>query len=191
MNIMTTGRRPTVLDLEFLGEVQMDDLVERSAGLPVKSQAPCLARIRGIHHELAKMLASGLRETEVAAATGYSLSRISVLKGDPAFKQLVDFYSKASAEVFTDVRKQLATLSSDILGEIQDRLEQKPESFSPSALTELAKLTLDRSGFAPVTKSVSISANATDLAAIKAKAKETQIETVTILEQLPSSAGTE
>lgn len=191
-DIATRGRRGTVLDLEYLGEVTLDDIAERQAGLPkhiAQSQTPSLSRIRGIHHELAKLLASGLTETEVAAATGYSLSRISILKNDSAFKSLLDYYTKAGQEAFVDIKKQLALLSSDILGEIQDRLEQKPESFSPGALAELAKLALDRSGFAPVTKSVAITASATDLAAIKAKAKESQNETVTILEQLPSGSG--
>lgn len=193
-DIATRGRRATVLDMEYLGEISMDDIVERQAGLPKAisdSQKPSLARIRGIHHELAKLLASGLKETEVAAATGYSLSRISVLKQDPAFKDLLAYYHKASSDAFADIKKQLALLSSDILGEIQDRLEQKPESFSPGALAELAKLTLDRAGFAPVTKSVAITASASDLAAIKAKARESQNETVTILEQLPSGSGSD
>ena len=193
-SIQSRGRRATVLDMEYLGDVEMEDLVERSQGLPAniaEQQAPSLARIRGIHHELAKLLASGLTPTEVSAATGYCLSRISCLQKDPAFKDLLAYYHIASAEVFVDIKKQLATLSSDVLGEIQDRLETKPESFSPSALAELAKLTLDRSGYAPVTKSVAITASASDIAAIKAKAMESQYETATILEQLPSSSGSD
>lgn len=190
MILSTTGRRGTALDIEYIGDITLDDITKRQEGLPA-TQAPTLARIRGIHHELAKLLSSGLTETEVAAATGYSLSRISVLKTDPAFKHLIEFYSNSSKEAFADVRKQLATLSSDILGEIQDRLETKPESFTPGALTELAKLTLDRSGFAPVAKSVSISASVGDLAMMKAKAREAQNESVTILEQLPSGSRSE
>ena len=190
-DVATRGRRATVLDMELLGEVTEQDLAVRQEGLPSGGQTPSLARIRGIHHELAKMLASGLSETEVGAATGYCVSRISVLKKDPAFKELISFYQNSQKEVFRDMLGQVKTLASDAVGELQSRLETNPESFSVSSLTELAKMSLDRAGLSPVQKSVQASVDLTGLSNLKAKAKEQSDETATFLEQLPSSQGTD
>ena len=191
MNQITSGRRPTALDIELVGEVSMDDLVQRQQGAGTAGHQPAsLARIRGIHHELAQMLAKGMRPAEISAATGYCASRISTLQNDPMFKELVQFYTNSQKEIFRDVNGQIASLASDAVGELQARLEQTPEQFSVGALTELAKMTLDRSGHAPVAKTVSVSGNLADIASIKEKAQRSQNENVTVLEQLPSSAGT-
>lgn len=189
-NIATTGRRPTALDIELIGEVKMDDLVQRQQGAGLVANKPAsLARIRGIHHELARMLASGMKPAEISAATGYCASRISTLQNDPMFKELVDFYTNSQKEIFRDVNAQIATLASDAVGELQSRLETTPEQFSIGALTNLAQMALDRSGHAPVSKSVSVSGSLADIKSIKEKAQRSQNENVTILEQLPSSAG--
>lgn len=189
-NIATTGRRPTALDIELIGEVKMDDLVQRQQGAGLVANKPAsLARIRGIHHELARMLASGMKPAEISAATGYCASRISTLQNDPMFKELVDFYTNSQKEIFRDVNAQIATLASDAVGELQSRLETTPEQFSVGALTNLAQMALDRSGHAPVSKSVSVSGSLADIKSIKEKAQRSQNENVTILEQLPSGAG--
>lgn len=186
MNIATTGRRATALDIELVGEITPGDLAQRSQGAgAVAHQSPTLARIRGIHHELARMLANGMKPAEISAATGYCASRISILQNDPMFKELVEYYTNVSKETFRDVKAQIATLASDAVGELQARLEEKPEQFSVSSLTELAKMTLDRAGYSPVAKSVNVSSSLTDIQAIKEKARESQDESVTVLEQLP------
>lgn len=191
-NITTTGRRPTALDIELVGQVEVDDLVQRQQGAgAIAHKSASLARIRGIHHELAKMLASGMKPAEISAATGYCSSRISTLQTDPMFKELVEFYTNSQKEIFRDVNAQIATLASDAVGELQSRLESTPEQFSVGALTNLAQMALDRSGHAPVAKSVSVSGNLADITSIKEKAQRSQNENVTILEQLPSSSGAE
>lgn len=45
--------------------------------------------IRDSHHDVARLLVSGMTLQEVAAATGYSVNRISQLKGSPAFQELM------------------------------------------------------------------------------------------------------
>lgn len=97
----------------------------------------------------------------------------------------MEYYTNVNKETFRDVKAQIATLASDAVGELQARLEEKPEQFSVSSLTELAKMTLDRAGYSPVAKSVNVSSSLTDIQAIKEKARESQDESVTVLEQLP------
>lgn len=155
-DVKTKGRKMSALELEILGSITEGDILERTEGALVSSEAPTLSRIRGIHHEIARMLSSGLTPAEVSAVTGYSLSRISILQGDPSFKELLAFYKTKTDEVFVDVRKRMAVLGLDAANELADRLETKPETLSNSQLIEITKASLDRAGFSPVTKTVNV-----------------------------------
>lgn len=48
--------------------------------------------LRDSHHRIARLSAAGLRGMEIAAKTGYSQVRISVLLGSPAMQELVAMY---------------------------------------------------------------------------------------------------
>lgn len=155
-DVKTRGRTMSPLELEIISSISEEDLLDRSEGALVSSEAPTLSRIRGIHHEIARLLASGLKPADVSAATGYSLSRISILQRDPSFRELLSFYESKSDEVFVDVRKRMAVLGLDAASELADRLENKPETLSNSQLIEITKASLDRAGFSPVTKTVNV-----------------------------------
>ena len=161
VNVKTKGRNLAPLELEILGEITEEELLSRSEGSLTSSSAPTLAKIKGIHHEIARHLSSGLTPAEVSAVTGYSLSRISILQNDPSFKELLAFYKKKEDEVFVDIRKRMAVLGLDAAAELQDRLENTPETLSNSQLIELTKATLDRAGYSPVTKTVSVGVSMT------------------------------
>lgn len=45
--------------------------------------------IKDAHHDVARLLVSGMSVTDVAAVTGYTMSRICVLKASPAFQELM------------------------------------------------------------------------------------------------------
>jgi hypothetical protein len=49
-------------------------------------------KFRDSHHRLARLIALGLKTHEVAEASGYSITHISILKSDPAFQDLVATY---------------------------------------------------------------------------------------------------
>lgn len=51
-----------------------------------------IKKIRDAHHLLAKYFAMGYGTGEAAEAAGYSIARASVLRGDPAFSELVEQY---------------------------------------------------------------------------------------------------
>lgn len=155
-DVKTRGRTMSPLELEIISSISEEDLLNRSEGALVSSEAPTLSRIRGIHHEIARLLASGLKPADVSAVTGYSLSRISILQKDPSFRELLSFYESKSDEVFVDVRKRMAVLGLDAASELADRLENKPETLSNSQLIEITKASLDRAGFSPVTKTVNV-----------------------------------
>ena len=189
----TKGRKLSALELEILGPIEPQDLIAREEGGLPTSEAPTIAKLRGIHHEIAPLLAQGRSETEVSTITSYSLSRISILKRDPSFKDLVAFYQKQKTEQFADVQKRLATLSLDAIGEIQERLAEKPDSISTSQLIELSKVTLDRAGYSPVSKSqnISVSMSAEELRELRQAANRGDVEVVPSFDKLEVKDGSQ
>lgn len=59
-----------------------------------RARLPAAARFRDSHHRLARLFASGLTMDQVHERCGYSKSRLSVLRNDPAFEELVAEYRK-------------------------------------------------------------------------------------------------
>lgn len=191
-SIKTRGRSLTSLELEILGSINPGDLVERETdGGLTTSETPTLARLRGIHHDIARLLASGLAPAEVSAVTGYSPSRISTLQNDPSFKELLAYYKQKSDEVFIDVRKRLATLGLDASAELSDRLVDKPESFTNTQLIELTKASLDRAGYNPVAKSLnaSVSISSEELSELKSSLPQNNVKVLEVLDADFSEKG--
>lgn len=141
--------------------VKVRDLVESdlqsARGRSVNSQTPSIARIRDSHHSLARLIADGVKDVDISAITGYSPSRISILKNDPAFSNLVEHYRRNRSEAFATVHERFVSLSKDAAEELQARLDEKPESFDNEELMELTKLAADRTGFGP--KNVNLNLN--------------------------------
>lgn len=83
---LPTKRIPTLIAQRPLDRSTLDNLGPRDAA-PTR-----VAKFRDSHHAIARCYALGLRDCEVAAQTGYSLSRLSILKSDPAFGDLIERY---------------------------------------------------------------------------------------------------
>lgn len=140
------GRPAATLSVDFQRELSPTDLMIPSA---VVQKAPPLVKIRDSHHALARVLASGTKEGEASLITGYSLSRVSILKADPQFQELLEFYRGQAVDVVADLRKRMADMGLDALAELRDRMEEAPEQFSPGLLKEIVKDMADRTGHAP------------------------------------------
>src|SRR6266568_5314010 len=67
--------------------------LERADLAAPKGREPAVKRFRESHHRVARLFAMGLRPFQVAEATGYTLVRISILRKDPAFQDLVARYA--------------------------------------------------------------------------------------------------
>lgn len=133
---------PQDLHLDVLRELTPSDL----ATLPSpKAKPPIIKNLRHTHHLAAKLLAEGRKNAEVCAITGYSPSRISILKQSPAFQDLVSYYAEQVRVAFTNVHAKLAALGEVCVEELLERLDDKPESFSHGQLVEVMEATLDRS----------------------------------------------
>ena len=137
------GRKPTgELQVEIVRELCEGDLPALANPPPVESRAPSVQSLRASHHQLAQVLAQGTSEGEAALITGYSLSRISVLKTDPTFSELLAHYQHNRELVFADVLERMKVLGLSSLDELQERLEQEPGAWSRRELMELAELML-------------------------------------------------
>ena len=144
------GRKKAPLVFEYLRDLDADDVVALQEER--QSSAPAIKVLRAKHHALAKLLASGVSEGDAAIMIGYSSSRISVLKSDPSFRELMTFYQAKDQERHFDMAEAIADFGGDVLNVIADRLETDPDSFTISQLNELMKTSLDRSGFGPSAK---------------------------------------
>lgn len=106
---------------------------------------PRLKTLRYNHHMLAKAVASGKTLLECSQLCGLTVHRISDLKNDPAFQELVSFYSDELAEVYVDVHQRMAALGTSVLEELQDRFDSEPDQFTKRELMELFTTMADRS----------------------------------------------
>jgi hypothetical protein len=137
------------------------------------------------HHELARMLAGGVKPGQAAVILHYDVSRVSILQNDPAFKALLSFYSLQRDALFIDTHKNLAVLGNTAIAELQDRLEEVPEDFSANQLIELIKTAADRSGHGPTStqRNINVTVTPDELTAIKERAIATQRGSVELISQ--------
>jgi hypothetical protein len=151
MTPRTRGRAAKPVTVSVVRELEVEDLeylntVERG------SVAPPIKSLRARHHALAKCLAQGMSDGDAAIMCNSNLSRVSILKGDPAFQELVSYYRKGVEDEYYGMHEQLAGIAKDALGELSDRLEEHPDDFSVGQLMELGKMGADRTGFGPTSK---------------------------------------
>jgi hypothetical protein len=163
------GRKPLGsgdLDIQVVRALGPEDLPLLAAPLPIGSLPPTVQSLRASHHQLAQLVALGMSDGDAALATGYSLSRVSILKADPTFQQLLEHYSTQRELRFADVLERMKVLGLSTLDELQARLEENPNGFANRELLEMVDLMLVKSrsgpgmatgpgGQAPVTVNVS------------------------------------
>ncbi len=147
LGMRTRGRKTIAVGVTVERELEAADI--EMAGAERGSKAPDLVKLRDRHHALAKTLAQGTAEGEAAIMCGYSVSRVSILRSDPAFSELVSFYRKGVEEQYYGIHEKLSGLASDSLDELGDRLENRADEFSVTQLMDLTKMGADRTGHGP------------------------------------------
>lgn len=104
-----------------------------------------LTALRMGHQQLAQMLAAGMAPQEAAWATGRSIASVSSLLSDPAFQELLAYYSENQRERDFNAFERLVTLGGTAMGVLQERLEENPDKFSNNELRQLMEASMDRS----------------------------------------------
>lgn len=154
----TTGRARKMVSAALVRELDEVDVALLADERGTK--APALKRLSERHHALARCLASGMSEGDAAITCGYVLSRVSILKGDPAFEELLAFYRQDVQGKYLDMHGVLAGLSLDAAMELRERLEADAQAdektISVGQLVELTKLGADRTGFGPQSSQINV-----------------------------------
>lgn len=135
------------LSAEVLGPLVVADL--EMLGNTKGYSIPAIKRISERHHALARCIVAGASMSEAALICGYDISRISILKNDPSFKELLQFYTDSKDRAFRDTQSKLAGIASDALDELQTRLEDAPDKIPLDKLMQLVSLGADRTGNGP------------------------------------------
>jgi hypothetical protein len=172
----TRGRAALPLTPVIVRELQSSDLA--LLGAEKGSQAPAIKRISDRHHGLARNLAAGMSEGEAAVICGLSISRVSILKADPTFKELLEFYRADVTKEYLGLHERLANVAGTALDELQTRLEDEPEKITVNQLLATVAMGADRTGFGPQSSQTNVNVNV-DLASRLQAARE-RVRTRTI-----------
>ena len=153
----TRGRASVAIEASVVRELDKADIVLLAQE---KGSVPsAIKRLSERHHALARNIASGMSPGEAAVLQGYSASRVSILQGDPAFKELLAFYREDAQRPYRDLHNRLSGLALDAAEELSLRLEDEPEKVSIGQLVELTKMGADRTGHGPQTSSMNLNVN--------------------------------
>lgn len=150
----TRGRAPKPVVATVVRELDTADLV--LLGREKGSKPSAIKRLTERHHALARNIASGMAPNEAGLLQGYSISRVSILQSDPAFKELLEFYREDAQRPYRDLHIRLSGLATDAAEELSNRLEEEPEKITTNQLMELTKLGADRTGHGPQSSQLNV-----------------------------------
>lgn len=157
--LRTRGRPQVPVECEIVGELTAEHISRLGETRGVQSTS--LKSIRDSHHKVARLVAQGLSGIEISMMTGYSQSRISILKGDPAFNELCEFYRGQVAQLeYDSMAESIAksTLARNLaLDKMVDLLEE--DKVDLEGALDIYKITADRTGMGPSTKSTNLNVN--------------------------------
>ncbi len=113
---------------------------------PIGRRTPSLQKLRTVHHQAARLVAVGLRNVEICTITGLSQSRLSILKNDPAFCELIEHYAQMEEQRQEDLAEKIKMVGTTALEILLERLDESPEDIPINQLMEIAANCFDRSG---------------------------------------------
>lgn len=172
------GRAAMPLAVEYVRPLTAGDLemLAQDRGVQKPKTLSSLTMLSERHRNLARLLAMGKSDWECSVITGYTQSRISILKSDPAMRNLIKHYSEEKDIVYVQAHEKMAQVVSTALDVLQERLED-PEAvaeMSTGQLLSIIETSADRSGLGPSSKSeVQVNVNIADrLEAARKRARE-------------------
>lgn len=101
----TRGNPYHILTVRPLTEADLPALREKS------SPSARIQNLRDSHHNIARMIASGLTNVQIANQTGHSLAHASRCRRDPSVIELVAHYRALVTEEWLSEQDQISTMS--------------------------------------------------------------------------------
>lgn len=193
------GRQPneSLPEVSDIRELTRGDLLH----LTEKRPANGITAIRDNHHRIARCVASGLTNTQTAQFCGIGYNRVSQLRADPSFQELVAHYrgmlTREWIEAADPVIEFLGSIRTKSLAMIEDKIDAAAEAgeFLPSRdLATFAELGLDRTGYGKVNKNVNVNVDfAANLEAARKRSDRARdsrtIEGTVASASIPQSSG--
>jgi len=134
--------KPEIVEVRALTRDDLGLLADARPG-----STPTVAKLRDTHHRLARMVASGLRMSEIVTQSGYSHARLTTLNRDPAFIELVAQYRSRIDDAWAREQDAYAELmTANMLKAermIADKLEDAEADDSPLPTRELIAISRD------------------------------------------------
>lgn len=140
--------KPDPLVISLVRELTQADLARLGEALP--TTVPPLQKARAIHHKQAQLLAEGRSNEEVASIVGTTSARISVLRNDPTFRELLALYTDQQQTLEFESQTRIHHTLVDVLElaatELQDRLIDEPtrKALPTSEIRKIAEFAGDR-----------------------------------------------
>lgn len=168
--ILPVGRDGAPLQYDLAGELSEADIATLRSK-PVQSFA--LARLTERHKAMARALVGGMKPGEVAYYFGVSENTVSRLQSDPAFRNLMDFFSRVEDEETFGTQGRLASVTNLALDRLEERLsdEEEAKKIPITQVLEIIKTGADRTGHGPQSSTVAVNIN-TNLAERMKAARE-------------------
>lgn len=116
---------------------------------PSSHKTPRLQKLREAHHHFARLMASGLKITEIARELGFSYSRASTLASSPAILEQVARYREMADEAWRESRDEvyesIHSAKAKAWRMINDTLDEADETNEPIPLPRLLAIASDAS----------------------------------------------
>lgn len=153
---LVPGPEPEVTGIRSLARADLSLLLEKR---PQKT----LQSLSDGHHAVARAVAAGLPNVEIARLTGRNASRISLLKSDPAFQELVAHYRGiVTAEFVRSIDHYMEVATSNMLraenmiADKLDRFEAEGELPPMRDLIAVSRDAADRFGYGKMQKNLNV-----------------------------------
>lgn len=105
-------------------------------------------KFRDSHHMVAKLMAKGLMNNDVAARTGYSEHWIAQLHNDPAFQELLSKYRDLDTHIFLEGRDEFYSIATKNMlqaeRQLSDKMDEADEEGELLPTRELVSIVADR-----------------------------------------------
>jgi DNA-binding CsgD family transcriptional regulator len=174
----TRGNPYSILAIRPLKESDLPALREKSAPLAR------LQTLRDSHHQVARLMATGLNNTQIATTLGHSLAALVRYRRDPSMQELVAHYRALVTEEWLEgvdhissmsvsaIAKGLRTIH-DHFDDADERGELVPMSRALSVVSDL----MDRFGYGKKSQQTNLNVNyAAELEAAIARSRTKTIE---------------
>ena len=148
-----------------------------------------IQKIRDSHHIIARLISTGMTLREVAENTGYSISRISILRNTPSVIELIEHYRNLDTGAWLKGRDlyndQLLRLRMKAARQMEEQLDSADESDEPIPLNRLISImdsTSDRTGYHRKSSTENININY----AMNLEKAIARVKSIKVIEQEPS-----